>query len=167
MSKHLTVRVDDEMKMLGDAIMEVCKESQQDILSQAYTDYVFSRVGVVPGTRELLPIAYAFIAQKQKVAIAQLHERMEHYESEKAAEEAQKIELMDQYNTVCETPEGRKLLNVLARRLQRDDSRVAVADVFEDDPDSFREVFTINPDDDDNDLVTTAMIMARIHTTQP
>ena len=166
MSKQITARVDDELKMLADAIMSICGDTLQEVLAQAYTKYVFDRVGVVPGTADLLPEVYSYFVEKQRADIAPLQGRMEQYQSVKAEEEAQQIELMAQYQAVSATVQGRKLLNALVRALQRSDSRLAVADVFEYDPDTFREVFTVNPNDDENDIVTTAMIMARIHTTQ-
>ena len=166
MSKQVTVRVDDDIKMFADTIMRVCGESQQDVMAQAYTDYVFTRVGITPGTCDLLPAVYSYVIDRQKEIIAPLFEKMEKYQAAKAAEEAQQTELMELYQAACATSQGRKLLNSLARRLQYDDPRNAIIDIFIDDPNTFREVFTVNPTDDENDLVTTAMVMARIHTTQ-
>ena len=166
MSKQVMARVDDDIKIFADALMLVCGDSQQGILAQAYTDYVFDRVGTVPGTLDLLPAVYSCVLERQKAGIAPLTEKMEKYQAQKAAEEAEQQELMEQYQAIHATAGGKRLLNALVRALQRSDSRLAVTDVFEYDPKLFREVFTINSDDDENDLVTTAMIMARIHTTQ-
>ena len=164
--KQVAARIDDDMKIFADALMLVCGDSQQEVLAQAYTDYVFSRVGTVPNTRDLLPAVYSYVIERQRAGIAPLIEKMEQHQAAKAAEEVQQQELMEQYRGVSATTKGRKLLNTLARRLQYDNPRSAILDIFIDDPHVFREVFTVGPTDDDNDLVSTAMSMARIHTTQ-
>ena len=166
MSKQVIARIDDDIKTFVDALMFVYGDSQQDLISQAYTNYVFTRVGTDPGTLDLLPAVYSSVLERQKAGIAPLTEKMEKYQAAKAAEEAQQQELMEQYQTVVRTAQGKRLLNVLARRLQYDNPRSAILDVFIDDPDTFREVFAGKSSDDDNQLVTTAMTMARIHTTQ-
>ena len=164
--KQILARVGDDIKTAGDAIMALRGETQQDLLAKAYTNYVIEYAGMMPNGDDILHAAYTYALEQQRAAIAPLLEKIEQRQSAKAAEEAQQIELMEQYNTISTTPRGRKLLNILARRLQYDDHRNAIIDVFIDDPERFREVFAVDQTDDDNQLVTIAMSMARIHTTQ-
>ena len=166
MTKQLIARIDDDLKILMDAIMAVRGETQQIVLHQACIDYVVKSAETVPNGAELLQSVYSYVIERQKSDIAPLLEKIEKQQSEIAAEEAKQVELMEQYNKVSATEKGKKLLNVLARRLQYDDPRNAILDIFIDDPDVFRDVFELDSTDDENQLITTAMIMARIHTTQ-
>ena len=53
MSKQEIARINDDIKIFADALMLVYGDSQQELISQAYTDYVFNRVGMDPGTLDL------------------------------------------------------------------------------------------------------------------
>ncbi|MCL2460704.1 MAG: hypothetical protein FWF19_05075 [Euryarchaeota archaeon] len=163
MSKQIIFRVDDDLKILADAIMAARGENQQSVLDQAYRDYVFEHAGDVD---DLLQVVYSYVTERQRADIIPLLEKMEQQQSAKAAEEAKQAELMEQYDKICATKPGKQLLDILARRLQRDEPRYAFADVFQDNVKLFREMFKTGEDNDDNKLIDTAMSMARIHTTQ-
>ena len=166
MSKQIIIRVDDDLKVIADAIMLVRGETQQSVLEQAYRNYVFAHVADANNYEDLLQAVHSYVIERQRSDIAPLLEMVEQQQVVKAAEEAKKAELITQYDKICATKPGKQLLDILARRLQRDEPRPAFLDVFQDNAKVFREMFKTGENDDDNKLVDTAMSMARIHTTQ-
>ena len=163
--KIIGFRVEDDLKVLADAIMEACGENLQSVMHNAYKHYIFDHVGVVSDA-DLLHAVHAYVIAQQKSSIAPLLERVEEHEKIKALSEAKQAELMTSYEEILATKQGRNLLDILARRLQRDEPRNAFADVFFDNELIFRETFTVDENDDENKIIDTAMSMARIHTTQ-
>jgi hypothetical protein len=74
---------------------------------------------------------------------------------------------MDTYNYVKSHKSGFKLLEILARRLQRDDPLAAISDVYADNFRVMQEIFNADESMDDNEIVKLCLSLARIHTTQP
>ena len=168
MSKQLIFRIDDDIKILGDVIMKVRGESQQDVLAQLYINYVIEHAGSI-GTidnNNLLPATYDYVIKRQRADIAPLLKQMEEYQRTKAIEEAKQIEFMNTYTLIKKNKDGIKLLDMLARRLQRDDPYAAISDVLADNYDAMQELFNIAKTLDDNEIVMLCLTLAHIHTTQ-
>jgi hydrogenase maturation factor HypF (carbamoyltransferase family) len=162
MSKQLITRVDDDLKILGDAIMLARGETMQTVLHQAYFDYILSHAG----TEDLLQSVYSYVVERQKADLAPLVEKMSELRNAQAVEEMKQKELLDKYTEVCGDAKGKKLLEVVSRRLHYENPRVAVIDVMIDNQYLFQKFFSITPDDDENKLIDTALTMARIYSSK-
>jgi len=164
MAKQILIRVDDEIKIIADAIMKVRGETQQIILERAYIDYVFEHINSV-GTNngDLLQTTYNYVIERQKADIAPLLAKMEEYQITKAAEEAKQVELMELYNKVINDATGKNLLDIFVRRLDYQDQYRAFSDMYVDNEKLMQRLFEMS---DDNEIIKASISLARIHTTQ-
>jgi len=166
MTKQVIFRVNDDVKIMVDAIMRARGESLQEVLTQLLIGYIVEYAGTTGSNDSLLLAAYSYITERQKADIAPLLEKMEEYHRVKANEETKQIELMETYNRVKESKQGTSLLEILARRLQRDDPYAAISDVYLDNYKLMQEFFNANGTTNDNEIVTLCLSLARIHSTQ-
>jgi hypothetical protein len=74
MDTYVTAEVDDELKIAADAIMAVCGESEQEVLSRAYMNYVLKHIEEIPNGDELLHAVYTSVVKQQREVIAPLIE---------------------------------------------------------------------------------------------
>jgi hypothetical protein len=165
MSKQIIIRVDDDLKVLGDAVLRVQGVTQQEVIEALYKKYIFDTIDCT-WEEEALMAAYDYVIKRQQADIAPLLAKMEEYQLTKAHEEAREAELMELYSTVRATKNGKKLLDVLSRRLQSDNPRYAISDVYQDNFTLVHQLFNMNENDDGNEIISMCMILARIHTTQ-
>ena len=163
LSKQIIIRVDHDLKVLADTIMKVRGETQQEVLNQAYIDYILKHVGSTHNRDELLHATYTYVTDCQREYLTPLLEKMEEFQVAKAAEEAKQVELMELYHKVMADRSGKKLLCVLVKRLDYPEQFRAFSDLYTDNEALMKRLFEI---DDDNEIIKTSITLARIHTTQ-
>jgi hypothetical protein len=166
MTKQLLFRVDDNVKIAVDAILSVRRESLQELLNRLLLGYIVEHAGTTGNNDALLLAIYSYVTEQQKADIAPLLEKMDEYHLAKATEETKQQELIDTYNHVKEGENGSKLLEILARRLQRNDPLAAISDVYVDNYGFIQALLNANNDIDDNEIIMLCLSLARIHSTQ-
>ena len=162
MSTQVHFRIDDELKVIGDVILKVSGQTNTEVLSNLYKNYIFEKIGCTEN-KDLLEKAYTYVIECQEKERKPLELLLYELQAEREAEAAKELQYLELYRKVIDEERGRQLLAALTRRLEHTglmERRRAIADVYEDYSFLIKSLFDMS---DDNEIVDACMALAKIH----
>lgn len=162
MSKQILFRVDDELKHIIDALVIARGGTQQELVEIALREYILTHIGEGE-THALIPVAYEYITKHYQTIIAPLLPKMEEFQRMQAIEEAKHEELMLLYDKIIKQTSGKKLIEVLVKRLDYQEQYRAFSDIYIEYEKRMKQLFEMENDDE---IIKTSIRLARIHTMQ-